>query len=60
MNINANNQALILRYARLALENSRQKILQPTEEMLEIEQRLALPATEIIKQASAIVINKIK
>ncbi|MEK7500575.1 MAG: hypothetical protein AAB642_00410 [Patescibacteria group bacterium] len=51
------DRILILKYARLTAENSRQGVTEPTAEMVEIEKELQMTAVEILQRAAEITLS---
>lgn len=51
------DRILILKYVRLAAENSRQGITEPTADMVVIEKELQMTAVEILQKAAEITLS---
>ncbi len=54
------DRILILKYARLTAENSRQGTTKPTAEMLEMEKELKMTAVEILQKAAEITLSSLE
>ena len=54
------DRILILKYARLTAENSRQGVTEPTAEMTEMEKELKMTAVEILRQAAEITLSSLE